>query len=313
MTANSRRRVEAVEGPPATSAMLEAQAPSCPRCGAPLPLRLATDSIECAACGAPTALDDGLRHQLRAYVGNVASLVRAELEARFEAAFFDQNERAARSIIGGAVVMAIFLTGALVAASITSQFQMGVPLVYFCVLVVGWVVSLATFARGWHVMYDFPGLDELRDVQLVRCGRCGACEAVAPGQANPACSHCRSHLLVPCSVAASFLETAHTRTRRSRARREQSRSAAVFAGDRLAVIATVGVVVVVFASIGVVLGLGRIEGPELSRSTLGLSFLLPFVVAFASMWRSTRRGMARKAEFDAAIATITRRASEALA
>lgn len=283
----------------------EASVLACRSCGSPLPITLAQGSIRCGVCGADTPIDPAYRASLRASLGDLAVVARRELEARFEAAFYEQNEKAARPIVAGAVGLANALAGMFVAWAITRQFGMGIPVVYFAPLVAVWALSWLAFARGWHVLFAIPDVSEVARVALVRCGRCGAVQVASSAPCT--CGHCRSDLLVPCELAASLLASSRAASQRAVVDAAEGLARARHAGDRLVGVSVATVVVVTFGSIGLVLAVGRGPGPDLPSPTAWLVFLGVFVLALASMVASTLHGRRQRARLDAAIQATLRR------
>jgi hypothetical protein len=290
----------------------EASAPTCRGCGAPLPIALSCEEIRCRHCNAAVPLDQELRQAMLAYVGDVVDAAKREMNARFDAAFFVQNQRATGFIIGGTVGLAIFLTGAFVAWSITRQSSWGIPLVYLGILLGGWGLSLLAFAVGWHIMYDIPPLARMAAVGVVRCGGCGAVQAMEAGEVQVACRHCKSHLLVPCTLAGSLLEATKTSAEEVQRERERSLQHATSSGDRLVLPAQIFIIATTVAAVLGVLWIGRPQGVEVSSGVMWLAFLALFLVALAVLVWSTKRGMRRRDEIDKEIAELVRRAAEPL-
>lgn len=284
-----------------------APAPACPSCGAPLPLDFMSHGIRCRHCGAALTMDEGLRAAMRRYVGDVAAAAKGELEARFKAAFYVQNERAAGSIVFGAVGLAIALTGAFVAWSIMRSVEIELPMPYFLILLVMWAGSLAAFARGWGIMYALPSPELLAAVRAVRCSTCGAAMTLSAGQTTGRCEHCGGAALVPSELAVGLLSESRGKAATSVNKEREAFEGAVAKGDRYVPVAVTLVVVTVIGGVLGVIFLGRLPGPGVEAYQLSLSFGLVFGAAFLSMWRSTKRGMRARAELDAKIAELARR------
>ncbi|MDC3958385.1 zinc ribbon domain-containing protein [Polyangium jinanense] len=289
---------------------IHGRAPTCPACGAPLPIELGDARVRCRHCGAVTPLDEGLRRAMLAYVGDVVAVAKKELQARFVAAFYEQNAKAAKPVIFGVIGFATFLTFAFVAGLITGEVNMGLPLLYFGILFGGWVLSLAAFTRGWGVMYDIPDIETLAATGIVRCDGCGAMHSFRAGEAVSDCKHCRSRLLVPFALAASLLGEA--RASKDRADREQAQSydRAANAGDRLVGVSVFLVFFGILAAMVTVIAIGRPEGPEVTRTEMWLSFLGTFVLSIVFMVRSTKRGMQKRQEMDAQVDALARRVGD---
>jgi hypothetical protein len=295
------------------TAHVEARAPSCPGCGATLPIELGDDAVRCRHCAKVVPIDAALRGAMLDYVGDVAASAKKEIFARFHAAFYRQNEKAANSIVFGAIGFATFLTFAFVGWAITRQVPMGIPNLYFGILLGGWGLSLAAFARGWAIMYALPSLEALAAIGIVQCGGCGAMRDFKAGEATGDCAFCKSRLVVPFALAASLLASSRADEKRASVERGRSLEKAALAGDRLVGLAVFLVFAVVVVAVVVVLAIGRPAGGEVARGAMWLSFLGAFAIAFAFMWRSTARGMRKRAEVDAMVEVLVERVTEAAA
>jgi DNA-directed RNA polymerase subunit RPC12/RpoP len=289
----------------------EARAPTCPSCGAPLPLDFASEALTCRHCSAEVRADEGLRAAMRLYVGDVAAAARKELEARFTGAFYLQNEKAARSIIFGTVGIAIALTGAIVAWSITRFFQMDLAAPYFAALMLAWGASLWAFSRGWGIMYAIPTPKELASARAVRCSACGAASAVTAGAPTSQCRHCQSTLLVPSELAQSLLSESRERATASKASERGALGSATRAGDQYVTPALALVFTTVPIGVVAVIWIGNPEGPRVPLSALWLSFAVLFAIAIAFMWRATARTMDTKRELDARLDALAARVADA--
>lgn len=201
--------------------MSEAIAPVCAGCGAPLPIDPRAPQIACGHCRRLHRVDEALRARLLGYVGGYERAVRQELEARWKAAHFQRERRAANAVIVGAVA-----TAAAFAVWLLLMIAGAVSIVLLSICIVATIVASAVFGLGIRVLFGAPSRDELLRLASARCGRCGAYCAFAAGQAVSTCSHCGATGLIPTHLAEALLEHARQQAERAgRAERDALRAA----------------------------------------------------------------------------------------
>jgi LSD1 subclass zinc finger protein len=267
-------------------------------------------SLQCRHCGAAIEVDARLRAAMRTYLGDVAAAVRKELNARFTGAFYLLNEKASKSVIFGAVGLAISMTAALMAWILTGAFNQDLALPYFGVVVAAFTASLAAFARGWDIMFSVPSLEALAAVRVAHCSGCGALSQFPAGEPAVRCRSCNSSLLVPSELAESLLAESRDRARLSGDREAEAFSAATSSGDRLIPAALVLIFASVAAGMGVVLAFGNPRGPAVSRGSFLLVLGVIFTVGIAVMTRSTARASRARRALEDRIGALAGRVAE---
>ncbi|MBL9024631.1 MAG: hypothetical protein JNL21_20715 [Myxococcales bacterium] len=274
----------------------EASIPICSSCGAPIAIDLEAASIRCLACGTDLAVDGALRGAMLRYVGDSRAALKKDLEARFVAGFYRQNELAATSFILGSVGVAISLTGLLLASVVTKAFATKLSWILFVVLAGAWLSSLAAFVRGWTLVFAPMTPERLRLMETAICSGCGATCGFAAGQASRKCRHCGGTSLVPSHLADRLLASVRAAADQSAAGERAALGRASEAGDRWIVPSVVTVVAVVVCSVVAIAVWGQPAGFALPTSALGALFALSFAAALPRLVGSVRdAGRARRA------------------
>jgi hypothetical protein len=244
---------------------------------------------------------------MSAYVRDATKALADDLEARFHAAFFRQNERATADIVVGVVTLAVSLTGLFMAYVVTRAFGVGLSLVFAAILVVGWAVAIFAFARGWRTMFAVVSPAALAAYEATICSGCGATTAFAPAEVGRRCQHCSSTLLVPSAVAERLLGVARERSIEAGAARSGAWTDATRAGGRWVAPSVVAVVTVVVVAVFGVAFAGQPGGPRVDVAWVALAFASIFAAAIPVFVRATRGAANARRELDALIASAGQR------
>jgi hypothetical protein len=159
-------------------------------------------ALRCEHCGASQPIEAGLAEALASAVADYAVAAEAELRARWVAAFYANNERAAKLVIFSVVVIAPlvlvwwFLLGIDAAPSVPS----------WLALVAVSIAPLGAFARGLRIMHEMPSLRALALVSTLRCASCGGWSALLAGKAADRCTYCGAQRLVPLTLLGSAID-----------------------------------------------------------------------------------------------------------
>ena len=274
----------------------EASIPTCASCGAPVPIEIEAAKVRCAACGTDLAVDGALRAAMLRYVGDTRAALKKDLEARFVAGFYRQNELAATSFVLGSVGVALALTGLLLAFLVTKAFATKLSWVVFVVLAGAWLSSLVAFLRGWSLIFAPMTPERLLVMETAICAGCGATCGFTAGQAARKCRHCGGSALVPSHLADRLLAQVRAVADRSAAGESVALDRATEAGNRWVVPSVVGVVVVVVASVVSIAIWGQPAGLALPTWALGALFAISFAACLPRLVGAVRdAGRARRA------------------
>ena len=236
-------------------------------------------------------MDPVLLRAMRDYVGDVREFLEREVTARFITAFYQQNSKAKRPIIFGAVGFAYIV---IPVVAVLSGSGRTFPMSLAGVIALLWVSSIAAFAYGWAVMFAVPSPTALAAQQVVQCANCGSMRTVTAGSPVDRCRSCDGTILVPTDVAGELL----ARSAGASAEALRRQAATLHDGDygqSMVTRVVVGVVVAVPAGLGLgafLLVAGGPTAPEwLLRVVLWLPALiaLPWLVAAPIRARSSRR------------------------
>ncbi len=276
-----------------------AEVQRCASCGAPLPISLVSSEIVCTSCAARHAVDAELRQRLNAYSYDARALIHAELEARFHAAFFVQNERAAGPLLVGVVGSALMLVVGGLAVGVASHDPAGLPVSVLTLAFIPWAAFIASACRGWWLMFAIPRPEALLAFAVARCAQCGAVRTFSAGSATGTCEHCQGTLLVPVQLAAQLLRETGVRAAAAASTKRDALRAAEAAGHRFVQPLVLLVVLGVPVLLGLFAALVLLGGPRLPAAAGLTAMALPVVIAVPFVIRAPLAGARRRGEVDA--------------
>lgn len=232
------------------------------------------------------------------YVGDVHAARKRDLEARFQARFYRQNQLATRDFILGTLGVAISLTALFMAFILTRSFATDLSAVLAGALLAAWVVSLWLFSRGYRTLFDVVTPEDLATFETAICAGCGATTGFAPGQATRKCKHCSGAVLVPSEIGRSLLAQVVDASRDAAHTRDASLRQATAAGDAWVLPSVAGVCALVAGGVSYFAVRGQPEGATIAVGWVGAAFALTFAAALPAMVRATRRAAHARAELD---------------
>jgi hypothetical protein len=224
--------------------------PACPRCGAPLVLKLFEAEALCRHCGRSVEWEEELQTALVDYQALVVALVRQDYQARFAAEVLRRQAALSRPLTLG--FFSVLLSVAALVAT-TGTRASAVPVALFVPWMLVWIASLVQLTRTWLALHRVSPPTESGARGVLRCEACGAERIVEPGEATVPCRHCHAELVVPRGLAHALGTDVLASADRSATRRAEALAAVVYRGSGIGP-GFVGFVILLAFGIAVVYG-----------------------------------------------------------